>query len=122
MNVTGIAFCGVRTARFQEMDRLFGDIMRMAPTKRADDMLIWRLPDGGLVEVFGEHEPEHLHFGQAPVVGFLVDDVTGAREELETAGIKLIGPLEVVGDRGYAFFEGPDGNVYEVTGPLSSDA
>jgi hypothetical protein len=42
-------------------------------------MVIWQLPDGSLVEVFGEDEPDHLHLDAGPVVGFLVDDVAAAR-------------------------------------------
>jgi catechol 2,3-dioxygenase-like lactoylglutathione lyase family enzyme len=120
MEVKAIAFCGVRTRKFEEMERLFGEIMGMSPTRRDADMLIWRLPDGALVEVFADGEPEHQHFGTAPVVGFAVDNVKQALEELRAAGVKLLGTLTEVGERGYAFFEGPDGNVYEITGPLTS--
>jgi catechol 2,3-dioxygenase-like lactoylglutathione lyase family enzyme len=120
VQVRGIAFCGVRTGKFAEMERFFGDVMGMTPTKRDDEMLIWQLPDGALVEVFANDEPEHQHFGTAPVVGFLVDDIKRSLTELEAAGVKLIGELTHVGDRGYAFFEGPDGNIYEITGPLTS--
>jgi hypothetical protein len=50
------------------------------------------------------------------VVGFLVDNVEQARQELLSAGIELIGPL-VKAEEGYAWqhFRAPDGNVYELT-------
>lgn len=121
MHVEGIAFCGVRTTMFDEMDWLFGDIMGMQSTKRTDDMLIWQLPDGGLVEVFAQDEPEHLDFCTGPVVGFIVDDVGKSRNELESVGINFLGPMQIVGDRAYGFFRGPDGNVYEITGPILDD-
>jgi len=121
VEVKGIAFCGIRTSKFAEMEWLFGEVMGMTPTQRDAEMLIWRLPDGALVEVFAKDDPEHQHFGTAPVVGFLVDDVKRSLAELEAAGVKLIGDLTDLGDRGYAFFEGPDGNVYELTGPLTSN-
>lgn len=121
MQVKGTAFCGVRTPRFAEMERLFGDVMGMQVVAREDDMLIWRLPDGSLVEVFASDEPQHQHFGTAPVVGFLVDDVQHSFEELKLAGLRTLGPLTITGDRGYAFFIAPDGNIYEITGPLAGD-
>jgi hypothetical protein len=122
MQVKGITFVGTRTARFAEMERLFGDTMGLDLKSRADDMVIWQVPDGSLVEVFGEDEPDHLHFDAGPVVGFLVDDVAAARAELEAAGHPPIGPLHTVdGRRGWSFFRGPDGNVYEITGPVSKD-
>lgn len=119
MNVEGLAFVGTRTARFQEMSRFFGETMGLEMTVDEPGMIIWRLPDGGLVEVFSEDEPEHRFFATGPVVGFRVDDVTKARAELEDAGIEFLGPtVHVEGQgRGYAFFRAPDGNVYEITGP-----
>ncbi len=120
MQVRGITFVGSRTSRFGEMDRLFGDTMGLELKSRVDDMVIWQLPDGSLVEIFGEDEPDHLHFDSGPVVGFLVDDVTAARTELDAAGHQLIGPMySVDGGRGWSFFRAPDGNVYEITGPVS---
>jgi hypothetical protein len=88
-------------------------------TLQGSDIGIWKLPDGGLVEIFAEDEPEHLFFTTGPVAGFRVDDVTKARVELEEAGIEFLGPMERVEGRGWSFFRGPDGNVYEITGPES---
>jgi hypothetical protein len=120
MKVRGLAFCGVRTDNFDEMGELFGGLMGMTSTKHGTDMLIWRLPDGGLVEVFAEDEPEHQHFTTGPVVGFLVDDALAAWSELINAGLEMLGPLTHVGDRAYGFFRAPDGNIYEITGPAET--
>ncbi len=119
MEVRSLAFCGVRTDKMGQMRTLFGDVMNMKATKQEADMLIWRLPDGGLVEVFGKNEPEHQDFTTGPVIGFLVDDALAAHDELVSAGLELLGPLTYVGDRAYCFFRAPDGNVYEITGPVA---
>ncbi|HZC99569.1 MAG TPA: VOC family protein [Actinomycetes bacterium] len=120
MRVKGITFVGARTPRLAEMERLFGETMGLVLKSRAKDMVIWQLPDGSLVEVFSEDEPDHLHFDSGPVVGFLVDDVAAARAELEAAGHELIGPMHTIEERrGWTFFRAPDGNVYEITGPIS---
>ena len=55
------------------------------------------------------------------VVSFVVDDILGAREELATAGVELIGDVvwaaEVFANPalegfGWFFLRAPDGNVY----------
>ena len=84
------------------------------------DFVIFRLPNGDEVEVFGPSDREHEHCETAPVLGFLVDDVEEARARLEAKGISFIGPVHrsEKGDS-WAHFVGPDGNVYELTGDRS---
>lgn len=120
MKVEGIAFVGTRTDRFDEMRKLYHDTMGLEMTYEGPGICIWKLPDGGLVEIFSEDEPDHLFFTTGPVAGFTVDDVTRARAELEEAGVEFLGPMERVEGRGWSFFRGPDGNVYEITGPESA--
>jgi len=58
----------------------------------------------------------HEHFTTGPVAGFLVEDVEGARAELEKAGISFIGPVHRYDEHSaWSHFVGPDGNVYEIT-------
>ena len=59
------------------------------------------------------HDQEQLATG--PVVGFLVDDVAEAREEMEGRGVEFIGPVHA-GDAGasWSHFRGPEGKVYEI--------
>ena len=71
------------------------------------------------IEIFGPGGPQPSYqFASNPhVVGFLVDDIHAAREELaSTRGVELLGELNVIDD-GYAWqhFRAPDGFVYELT-------
>lgn len=68
------------------------------------------------MEVFGPSFRDREQFATGPVVGFLVDDVAGAREEMEARGVGLVGPVHH-GDAGavWSHFRGPDGKVYEIT-------
>ena len=77
------------------------------------------LPNGDPVDVFDESLERYAHFTTGPVVGFLVDDVARAREELAGSGA-WVGPLQ--GGQGFewAHFRGPDGNLYELQGRLES--
>lgn len=117
MQVKGIVWLGTRTERFAEMRAFFAAI---AGGPHVDDagFAVWDLPNGDRLEVFapGGEEPPH---GDAPVVGFLVDDVAAARAELERIpGVELIGEIQddggVSGNQ-WSHFRAPDGHVYEVT-------
>jgi catechol 2,3-dioxygenase-like lactoylglutathione lyase family enzyme len=119
MRVIGLTFVGTRTARFAEMDDLFGRIMGLSEKTRGGDVVIWQLPDGSLVEIFAQDEPGHLFFDSGPVAGLQVDDVVAAREEMERVGVEFVGPMQGLDGRGWSFFRAPDGNLYEITGPLS---
>ncbi|MDQ3946579.1 MAG: VOC family protein [Actinomycetota bacterium] len=79
-------------------------------------IVVFAAPNGDTLEVFTADEPDHIHFTTGPVVGFLVDDVAAARQELEEAGIALLGPVHRGGGMVWQHFRGPDGNVWEVTG------
>jgi hypothetical protein len=78
-----------------------------------------RLPnaDHDYVEVFGVDDPDFAFYATGPVVGLLVDDVAGARAELEASGTELIGEItwsSHIEGYGWFHFRGPDGNVYGV--------
>lgn len=118
MNVRGIAWVGVKTSRFEEMNRFVTKVLGLRSFGEARDFRGFRLPNGDKFELFGPNGPDPPHqFARNTVVaGFLVDNVEQARQELLSAGIELIGPL-VKAEEGYAWqhFRAPDGNVYELT-------
>jgi len=94
---------------------------RARPDARGEDgeFLEATAANGDKLEIFGPTGPQPAYqFAAAPVVvGFLVDDIEAARNELAAApGVELLGELEVMED-GYAWqhFRAPDGLVYELT-------
>ena len=118
MRARGLAWLGIRTARFEEMARFFGDTLGLQLAHEEPDFLVFGLPNGDKVEVFGPGDRDHEHFETGPVVGFLVDVIEEARARLEAAGITFIGPVHGSEEGGsWSHFVGPDGNVYELTGP-----
>ncbi len=117
MKVKGLAWLGTRTREFEDTTRFFRDTLGLRVEHEEPDFVIFRLPNGDSVEVFGPSDQDHKHFQTGPVVGFLVDDVEEARARLEAAGISLIGPVHRSEDGStWSHFVGPDGNVYELTG------
>ncbi|MGH2403761.1 MAG: VOC family protein, partial [bacterium] len=92
------------------------DVMRLSVDSEEPDYVVFKLPDGALVEVYGSSSPYNTHFTTGPVVGFLVEDAQRAAAELRTAGVELIGPTRHwPGNYASQHFRGPDGRVYEVT-------
>jgi catechol 2,3-dioxygenase-like lactoylglutathione lyase family enzyme len=73
----------------------------------------FELPSGQLFEVFGS-ESRHYQFHHCPVVGFQVEDVRAAKQEMESKGIEFM--TDVLGDdmEAWAYFRGPDGYLYEI--------
>ena len=115
MNVKGIVWLGTRTSNFDAMLHLYRDVMGLPVTHEEPGFVVMELPNGDLVEVFGDDSTYNTIFTH-PVAGFLVDDITAARAEMESQGIEFIGETEVMED-GYAWthFRAPDGFIYELT-------
>ena len=115
MKVKGIVWLGTRTSNFEAMLHLYRDIMGLPVTHAEPGFVVMELPNGDLVEIFGDDSP-HNSFFNHPVAGFLVDDIAAARAEMESQGIEFLGETEVMED-GYAWthFRAPDGFVYELT-------
>jgi hypothetical protein len=117
--VLGIRWVGVATDRYAELRSFALDVLGLAPVGEDEDFLETTAANGDKLEIFGPRGPQPgYQFGAAPVVvGFLVDDIRAARDELAaTPGVELLGELEVLDD-GYAWqhFRAPDGLVYELT-------
>src|SRR3712207_4439545 len=91
--IRGLGWAGTRTERFAETTAFFRDVLGLRVALERPHQVVFSLPDGALVEVFGPGDAGHDHFSTGPVVGFVVEDVAAARAELEAAGVELLGPL-----------------------------
>jgi predicted enzyme related to lactoylglutathione lyase len=79
------------------------------------EIAAFKAENGDIVEVFGPADEDHRHFDTGPVVGFEVDDIEGARAELEAMGVEFVGGIERGGRMAWTHFRGPEGFVYELT-------
>ena len=120
VKVKGLAWVGTRTAEFDATARFFREVLGLRLAHEQPDFAVFLMPNGDAVEVLGPSDTDHVHFDAGPVVGFLVDDVAAARLELEEAGVvELLGSLRRwPGGTASQHFRAPDGNVYEVLGPM----
>ena len=116
MKSKGLGWVGTRTHKFDDTVRFVGEMLGFRMEHEEPDFAIIRLPSGDKVEVFGPGDKDHEHFNTGPVVGFLVDDVTEVRTDLEEAGITFIAPVHEAGaGSSWSHFTGPAGNVYEIS-------
>jgi hypothetical protein len=119
MKVTGISWVGVKTERFGPLRTFCREVLGLPVRHESDDFVVFRLPDGDQLELFGPRAdvPPEQFASNRVVCGFLVDDLEAARAELVDAGAELLGGLERNERTGYAWqhFRGPDGLVYELT-------
>jgi catechol 2,3-dioxygenase-like lactoylglutathione lyase family enzyme len=116
MEIIKLAWVGTRTDRPEPTVAFFRDVLGLRLDLEREDFWVLKLPDGSKVEVFGPDNPANRHFTTGPVAGFLVDDLSGATEELRSAEVEIL--LEHPADDGgggWVHFRAPDGNIYEFT-------
>jgi len=125
MRVTGVSWVGVKAANTDLAASFFAKVLGLPALKHDTDLVVFQMPDGSQLEVFGPNGPDPPHqFARARVVvGFRVDDIDSARRELEPLGVEVIGPLRRDSQTGYAWqhFRGPDGVIYELNSVLVSE-
>jgi catechol 2,3-dioxygenase-like lactoylglutathione lyase family enzyme len=127
MKVQRICFLSTRTANFDATAIFFRDVLGLDNAHTELGWSIFRLPTGKgeYAKVYGPEKqnadlfPAEIQDGL--LVAFAVDDLVGAREELESADVELIGDIVWAADLfddpemagyGWFFFRGPDGNIY----------
>jgi len=116
MKIKSIRWLGTRTEKFDEMVVFYRDILGLSQSHSDEGFAAFDMPNGDRVEVFSPDYPNHAHFTTGPVGGFEVGDIEEAKQEMEKKGIKFLRPIEGTKSK-WAHFEGPDGNVYELTQP-----
>jgi catechol 2,3-dioxygenase-like lactoylglutathione lyase family enzyme len=120
MEVRRLGWLGIRTARFDEMVRFLETALGLRVELRQPGRVLFLLPNDDPIDVFDEADERYQHFTTGPVVGFVVDDVARAREELAAIGT-WVGPVQQGEGFAWAHFRGPDGNLYELQGRAAGD-
>lgn len=116
MEVQRLGWLGIRTGRFEDTVEFFQQALGLRLELREPGRAMFLLPNGDPVDVFDETDERYKHFTTGPVVGFLVEDVASARDELSRAGADWVGPVHEGQGFVWAHFRGPDGNLYELQG------
>lgn len=120
--IRSFRFLGVWTDAFAAMVALYRDVLGLEPTLERPGAAWFQAADGASLHVYAADDEDHAFFGAGPVVGLAVDDFERARSAMVAAGIEFIG--EPQRDAGVAWnhYRAPDGNVYEIIGPIRDEA
>ena len=117
MLIKGIAFAGVSTGARSEMSRFLADVLQLSRDDIDDiEADVFALPDGS---TFAVASPGGMGDTQRSV-GFLVDDVALAADELRDAGIPTDPDIATNGRLRYLHFRAPDGHLYELIEDVNS--
>ena len=122
MRVLGYTWAGVRTSDLDSAARFFTDMLGLQRVHEGKGLVQFELPSGQLFEVFGE-ESRYFQFHQCPVIGFQVEDVRAAKQELQDRGVEFVTEVFGGADECWTYFRGPNGYLYELwqTGRLMKD-
>ncbi len=115
MRVRRLGWVGTRTEAPTETVNFFRQVLGLEMEERDQDFWVGRLPEGGVVEVFGPTSTHNRHFTTGPVVGFVVDDIDAGADELRAAGTEVFGPFRAEDGGAWVHFRAPDGRIYELT-------
>ncbi len=126
MRILGYSWMGIYAEDFEAAISFFAKKLGLPLEWREQDtdFAAFRLPSGQLFEVCGprwaatHEEYNGVHPTTSPILGFEVEDVEAAREELMRRGVEFV--TEAVdwgGGAASAKFRGPDGQFYEVWRP-----
>lgn len=127
MRIRAIRWLGICTADWDRTVSFYRDALGFAvrsagqhvgPSGVAARCAELALPNGDFIEVFDDNLAERQLF-TAPVIGFQVDDVAAARDEMERKGVAFIGPVYRGNAFEWSYFRSPDGHVYELMAELT---
>jgi catechol 2,3-dioxygenase-like lactoylglutathione lyase family enzyme len=127
MQVKRIGYVGLRTNDVDGMTSFFRDVIGLEPAGEGETVTFQRLPTHrrDLVEVYAqEHWDARLIPDDADlVIAFVVDDIRSAMDEVQAAGLEIIGEpvwaAEAFGDPAFGEFAwffvlAPDGRVFAI--------
>jgi catechol 2,3-dioxygenase-like lactoylglutathione lyase family enzyme len=111
MNITGTDFIMLPTRDFEEAQRFYGEVLGLERSKQWGDMPGREFETGSLTIAVVETEKFGMEFAPNPnPVALHVDDVPGARAELEAKGVEFSADTIDSGVCLMAPFRDPDGN------------
>ncbi len=121
MEVKNVRWVGIRTDRYDEMVAFLRDVLGLRTSFEEPTTTELETTEGDRIQVMAPGDRYYELFGEhagGPVPLLEVDDVHGARRELEAAGIEIVGPTERDGNWEWIHVRAPDGNLYELASRL----
>lgn len=122
MQVNGIGWTGVLTEHFESTLSFFSDVLglHMAYRDESKELAHFRFRSGQLLEIYGlsnRARKEKYRWFQGPALGFEVEDVASARQEMLARGACFITELESWENEVWTMFLGPENRLFEIASP-----
>jgi catechol 2,3-dioxygenase-like lactoylglutathione lyase family enzyme len=115
VQIKGIIWVGSATDDRQATAAFFTENLGLRMSVNVPGFTQLVAENGDRLELFGPDSAEHDQLGTGPVAGLWVDNVDDAHQELQTAGVTDLTPIERGRDgHGWFYFKAPDGNYYEL--------
>lgn len=113
MLVLGYTWAGVRTADLESSANFFSNVLGLSVVKKGKGLVQLELASGQSFELF-DNQSRYYQLHACPVLGFQVEDLQGARKELEAHGVEFVTNIEGDESEAWTYFRGPDGYLYEL--------
>jgi len=108
------AWIGIVAEDLGEQRGFYRDVLGFVEVDRADDWVQFDMGSGRILELLAKAEvPQYAE--RRVQVGFEVEDIRAAVEELEARGAERISEIEEGTDSSWCYFRDPEGNAFEVT-------
>ena len=108
---------GVVADDLEKQRRFYRDTLGFRETASTERYIDFRMPDGGVFELV-RRDASPQYGGKRFQVGFTVDDIRKAREELIDRGAEIVSEIEGLepGSKNlWCYFRDPEGNFFEIT-------
>jgi predicted enzyme related to lactoylglutathione lyase len=104
---------GVVVEDLERQRRFWGELLRLHEAASGPDFVHFDLPGGRVLELIERSDlPE---YGRPRFqVGFAVEDIEEAREELIRRGVEPITEIVEEAESPWAYFKDPEGNVFAI--------
>ena len=127
MHVTGLGWVGIMTENFESTLRFYTEMLGLSLVFHDETREIahFRFRSGQLLEVFGPRNrgrKEKYRWFKGSALGFEVDDVSLARQEMIARGVRFVTELESWEEDMWTMFLGPEENLFEILRPSRSPA
>jgi len=123
MEVRNVRWVGIRTDRYDEMVGFLREVLGLRTNFEEATRVEFETSEGDEIQVMAPGDPYYDFFGEhatGPVPLFEVDDVGAAQQELEAAGIEIVGPPGRDSRWEWIHVRAPDGNLYELASRLAN--
>ena len=106
----------VQPDQFDAQKAFVTNTFGLEPFMEMDGVAVFQFDNGTLLEIYVPATTPPYGYNDGLAIGWRVDDVADASQELADAGYELLGDINRVPEADYAYrhFRGPDGRVYGI--------